>query len=166
VVPHPASPPATAGRRTAAQRLVPAAATVWAVSGHDDDERRFGLTTTPRGSTVVVEVSGELDLYSAPELMQVVDEAMRDAGTETVVIDLSEVDFLGSSGLGVLASLATRATVPTSPREGTGAPEAALRVVAPPDHRPVTRPWQAMSLQQILPLYPTVESAVEGGREH
>jgi anti-sigma B factor antagonist len=139
---------------------------VYAVSGHDDDgERQFHLTTTPRGSTVVVGVSGELDLHSAPPLMEAVDEAMRSHGTDLVVIDLSEVDFLGSSGLGVLANLATRATVPTSHRQGGSVPQTPLRVVAPSDHRPVTRPWQAMSLQQILPLYPTVDEAVEGGLE-
>ncbi|MCO1655784.1 STAS domain-containing protein [Pseudonocardia humida] len=134
------------------------------MSGHDD-EQRFGLTTTSRGPAVVVGVSGELDLHSAPRLMDVVDEAMRDQRTDLVVIDLSAVDFLGSSGLGVLANLATRATVPTSHRQDGTAPPAALRVVAPPDHRPVTRPWAAMSLQQILPLYPTVDDAVEGGLE-
>jgi len=137
---------------------------VGAVSGHDD-EQQFGLTTTSRGPAVVVGVTGELDLYSAPRLMDVVDEAMRDRGTDLVVIDLSAVDFLGSSGLGVLANLATRATVPTSHRQDGAVPPAALRVVAPPDHRPVTRPWEAMSLQQILPLYPTVDDAVEGGLE-
>lgn len=141
-----------------------------AVSGHgfdgdDDGGRQFGLTTTRRGPTVVVAVSGELDLHSAPELMTAVDEAMRAGGTDLVVIDLGEVDFLGSSGLGVLANLATRATVPTSHRQGGDVPPAALRVVSPPDHRAVTRPWEAMSLQQILPLYPTVERAVEGGQE-
>jgi anti-anti-sigma factor len=141
--------------------------TVVAVSGHDDDgARQFGLTTTRRGPTVVVAVSGELDLHSAPELMTAVDEAMQAGSTDLVVIDLGEVHFLGSSGLGVLANLATRATAPTSHRQDGGAPpQAALRVVSPPDHRAVTRPWEAMSLQQIMPLYPTVERAVEGGLE-
>ncbi|WP_214405694.1 STAS domain-containing protein [Pseudonocardia lacus] len=132
------------------------------MSGHDDDgERQFALTTAARGETVVVGVSGELDLHSAPRLMEAVDEAMQ--RTELVVIDLTEVDFLGSSGLGVLANLATRATVPTSHRQGGPRPPADLRVVAPPDQRAVTRPWEAMSLQQILPLYPTVDDAIEGG---
>lgn len=135
---------------------------MYAVSGHDDEERQFGLTTTSRGPTVVVGVLGELDLHSAPRLMEAVDEAMRDERTDLVVIDLSEVDFLGSSGLGVLANLATRATVPTSHRHGGSVPRTALRVVAPPDRRAVTRPWEAMSLQQIMPLYPTVDHAIEG----
>jgi anti-anti-sigma factor len=114
---------------------------------------------------VVVAASGELDLHSAPELMEVVDRAMHDPGTDVVVIDLTDVGFLGSSGLGVLANLATRATVPPSQRQSGQAAPAAVRVVAPPDHRAVTRPWEAMRLEQILPLYPTVSSAVHGDLE-
>ena len=140
-----------------------------AVSGHEDDvddpAEEFRLTTTALGRAVVVAASGELDLHSAPELMAVVDEAMHGPGTDVVVIDLTDVGFLGSSGLGVLANLATRATVPTSQRQGGQSPPAAVRVVAPPDHRAVTRPWEAMRLEQILPLYPTIPSAVNGDLE-
>jgi anti-anti-sigma factor len=135
------------------------------VTGHDDDldARPFGLTRTDiAGATTVVAVSGELDLHSAPELMAVVDDAMREPTTDVVVIDLTDVEFLGSSGLGVLANLATRATQPTSPPHGTTRTRAQLRVVSPPDNHAVTRPWAAMCLQQILPLYPTISSAVEG----
>jgi anti-sigma B factor antagonist len=147
--------------------------TVGTVSGDEDGdeggagttERPFGLSTSELGTATVVAVSGELDLHSAPELMTVLDERMRDPDTELVVVDLTDVGFLGSSGLGVLANLATRATVPTTPRQGGGRPPARLRVVAPPDHRAVTRPWAAMTLQDILPLYPTVGSAVQGDLE-
>jgi anti-sigma B factor antagonist len=146
--------------------------TVGTVSGDGDGpggagatERPFGLSTSRLEQAVVVAVSGELDLHSAPELMAVLDEHMRDPGTDVVVVDLTDVAFLGSSGLGVLANLATRATVPTTPQHGSGRPGARLRVVAPPDHRAVTRPWAAMTLQEILPLYPTVGSAVQGDLE-
>jgi anti-sigma B factor antagonist len=142
--------------------------TVGTVSGDEDDagpdERPFGLSTGVLGSATVVAVSGELDLHSAPELMAVLDERMRDPDTELVIVDLTDVAFLGSSGLGVLANLATRATIPTTGRRGAR-PPARLRIVAPPDHRAVTRPWQAMVLQEILPLYPTVGSAVQGDLE-
>lgn len=117
----------------------------------------MSLTTTPAGSAVVVAVHGELDLHTAPELMKVVDEALDDRTLDAVVIDLSDVEFLGSSGLGVLANIATRAAAPASGGTGTGV---AVRVVAPADHRPVTRPWAAMNLQQILPLHPTVDAAL------
>jgi anti-sigma B factor antagonist len=140
---------------------------VCTVSGEEDDaspnEAPFGLRTSELGPAVVVAVSGELDLHSAPELMAALDARMREPGTEVVIVDLTDVAFLGSSGLGVLANLATRATVPTS--HGADRPPARLRVVAPPDHGAVTRPWQAMTLQDILPLYPTVGSAVQGDLE-
>jgi anti-sigma B factor antagonist len=134
-------------------------------AGADTTQRPFGLSTSRLDRAVVVAVSGELDLHSAPELMTVLDEHMRDPGTDLVVVDLTDVGFLGSSGLGVLANLATRATVPTTPAHGSSRPGARLRVVAPPDHRAVTRPWAAMTLQEILPLYPTVGSAVQGDLE-
>src|SRR4051794_12042374 len=144
--------------------------TVGTVSGDEDDttERPFGLSTSRSGDAVVVAVSGELDLHSAPEMMTVLDEHLRDPGTDVVVVDLTDVAFLGSSGLSVLANLATRATAPPTARPGRGrpeAPQARLRVVAPPDHSAVTRPWAAMTLQEILPLYPTVSSAVHGDLE-
>jgi anti-sigma B factor antagonist len=118
-------------------------------------DRLMTLTTIPIGSAAVVEVVGELDLHTAPDLMAAVDDALAHRpGLTTVIIDLSRVDFLGSSGLGVLANLATRATAPDRPA-------VALRVVAPADHRPVIRPWEAMNLQQILPLYPDVAAALD-----
>jgi anti-sigma B factor antagonist len=137
------------------------------VTGHEDDlgARPFRLATTDLGrDAVVVTVSGELDLHSAPELMSVVDEAMRAPDTEVVVIDLTDVEFLGSSGLGVLANLATRATMPIAHAEGTTRTRADLRIVSPPGNLAVTRPWEAMCLQQIMPLYPTISGAVKGAR--
>ena len=116
-------------------------------------DRLMRVTATPIGSAVVVEVVGELDLSTAPELMATIDDALARPGLTLVIIDLSLVEFLGSSGLGVLANSATRAT-------GPGHPAVALRVVAPAEHRPVTRPWEAMTMQQILPLYPTTAAAL------
>lgn len=125
-----------------------------AVDAPEPDDPVMTLTTIPIGSAAVVEVVGDLDLHTAPDLMAAVDDACARPGLELVVIDLSRVAFLGSSGLGVLANLATRAT-------GRDRPAAALRIVAPADHRPVVRPWEAMNLQQILPLYPDTAAALD-----
>lgn len=110
------------------------------------------VTTIDVASAVVVEVAGELDLHTAPELMAALDESLERPGLDVVIVDLSAVTFFGSSGLGVLANLATR-TADRLP--------VALRLVAPADHRTVTRPWRAMNLQQLLPLYPTVAAALD-----
>jgi len=48
-----------------------------------------------------VRVQGEVDLYTAPQLWETLDAAI--AGTpHELVIDLSDVSFLDSSGLSVL----------------------------------------------------------------
>lgn len=113
------------------------------------------LTTTDVASAVVVAVAGELDLHTAPDLLAALDQALERPGLETAIVDLSEVTFLGSSGLGVLANIATRAT-PAHRRA------VAVRIVAPADHRAVTRPWRAMNLQPLLPLYPDITAALDG----
>ena len=111
------------------------------------------MTAVPIGAAMVVEVIGELDLHTAPDLMATVDDILTRPGLAVLIIDLSRVSFLGSSGLGVLANLATRATA----RDRAAVP---LRIVAPAEHRPVARPWEAMHLQQILPLYPHIDAAL------
>jgi anti-sigma B factor antagonist len=59
------------------------------------------------GGAVVVRLTGELDLYNAHEVRDVlVEEAARDP--ERVVIDLSDVDFIDSTALGVLIEARTK----------------------------------------------------------
>lgn len=48
--------------------------------------------------TARVAASGELDIYSAPELSDVIDGYI-DAGVKEVVLDLSGIEFLDSTGL-------------------------------------------------------------------
>jgi anti-sigma B factor antagonist len=51
--------------------------------------------------THVVAVSGEIDLFTAPEFKQRV-AAPIDAGSTRVIVDLTETTFIDSSSLGVL----------------------------------------------------------------
>jgi anti-sigma B factor antagonist len=51
--------------------------------------------------THVVAVFGEIDLFTAPEFKQAVLTVI-DAGSDRVVVDLTEVTFIDSSSLGVL----------------------------------------------------------------
>jgi anti-sigma B factor antagonist len=122
------------------------------------------LTTARVGSTAVVTVTGELDLLTARELMKTVDETLQWPGLTGLVVDLTTVSFLGSSGLGTLAELATRTTAPGGSggyRSQPPAPVPPLRIVAPPDNTAVLRPWETMNLQQILQLHPDLDSALE-----
>ncbi len=52
------------------------------------------------GRTVVV-VVGEIDVYTAPKLRDKITELVN-AGNRTLLVDLEKVEFLDSTGLGVL----------------------------------------------------------------
>lgn len=65
----------------------------------------FKVTVGERGGWTVLQVSGEMDLVTSPELRQRVHSAVAE-GRHRVVLDLSEVVFCDSSGVGVL--IATR----------------------------------------------------------
>jgi anti-sigma B factor antagonist len=111
----------------------------------------------------VVTIAGELDLLTTRKLLSVVDEALEWPGITALVIDLTDVSFLGSSGLGTLAELATRTTAVPGPGpypDPTPVTRPALRLVSSPDNHAVIRPWETMTLQQILPLHPDVASAL------
>lgn len=55
----------------------------------------------------VVAVQGEIDLFTAPELKQVLAEAI-EAGRTRIVVDLTETTFLDSTALGVLIGAVKR----------------------------------------------------------
>jgi anti-sigma B factor antagonist len=122
------------------------------------------LTAARVGSAAVVTVGGELDLQTARDLMSTVDETLQWPDLSGVVVDLTAVSFLGSSGLGTLAELATRTTAPAGSggyRTQPPQPLPPLRLVAPPTNRAVIRPWETMNLQQILPLHPDLAGALD-----
>jgi anti-sigma B factor antagonist len=60
------------------------------------------------GTTWELCVEGEVDLVSAPGLAEAIRSGLR-AGPETLVVDLSKVEFIDSSGLHVLIEARHRA---------------------------------------------------------
>jgi anti-sigma B factor antagonist len=64
--------------------------------------REFCLETIgPAGDCAVLQVSGEVDVYTAPMLRERIRE-LAARGTVHLIADLGQVDFLDSTGLGVL----------------------------------------------------------------
>jgi len=59
------------------------------------------LSTREVDGTTIVAVGGEIDVYTAPKLRDKITELVAD-GTYTIVIDMESVEFLDSTGLGVL----------------------------------------------------------------
>lgn len=59
------------------------------------------VTESAQGGWTVLRIRGELDLVTSPAVRQSVHDAVAD-GRHDVVLDLSEVLFCDSSGVGVL----------------------------------------------------------------
>ena len=59
------------------------------------------IATTPGSDRYVITVSGEVDLASSPDLDTAIIAAI-ESGSSSLVIDLTDVSFMDSSGLGVI----------------------------------------------------------------
>ena len=98
----------------------------------------------------VVVARGEIDLASVPALQEVL-EGLGD-GTSVVVVDLSEVSFLDSSGLRVLAQCQRRLSRATGPIP--------LRLVVA--GRAVERVFDVTGLRSFFEVYDTRDAAIRG----
>jgi anti-sigma B factor antagonist len=110
--------------------------------------RGFIATETPRAGITLLRVSGEHDLYTAPDLRDRLKQALS-AGD--VVVDLSEATFVDSSILGALLSARQRAA-----EDGRGfavsLDEAASRTVR--------QVFEITGLIPAMPVLPSVEEAM------
>ena len=61
----------------------------------------LSVTSRQEGARTVIAVGGEIDVYTAPKLRDQITELVA-AGRTSLIIDLENVDFLDSTGLGVL----------------------------------------------------------------
>jgi anti-sigma B factor antagonist len=71
-----------------------------AIIGEEDD-MDLSLNTRHESGRTIIEVGGEIDVYTAPKLRDRISELVAD-GNYNLVIDMENVDFLDSTGLGVL----------------------------------------------------------------
>jgi anti-sigma B factor antagonist len=102
----------------------------------------------PTGDCAVLQIAGELDAYTAPVLR----DRMRDltaVGVRYVIADLRQVDFLDSTGLGVLIGGLKRF------REHGGS----LAPVA--SQTRILKIFQITGLTSVLPPHPTVADAID-----
>ncbi len=104
----------------------------------------------PRPGAVLLEVHGEVDTLTAPRLEAGLDDALDVARTEdrAVVVDLTGVTFLASSGLAVLIHGARRVTARAS----------RLHVVTAT--RAVSRPITVTGADALFDTYADVASAL------
>ena len=107
-------------------------------------------TSVANSGATILKATGRLDMVAAPQFKDLVVAAVS-ADKTPVVIDLSGVDFMDSSGLGALIS-GLRATRQTgSDLRIAGATSQVLSVL------------KMTNIDRILPPYPDVAEALRGG---
>lgn len=106
----------------------------------------------PEPGSVVVHLRGEVDMASVPRLGELIEQRLTAAYLRSVVLDLSEVDFLSTGGLEMLLRAQRRA-------ENRGV---TLYIV--PDERCVSRLVQLTGTEDRFHLCSSVSEAVAAAR--
>lgn len=105
------------------------------------------ITTSEAGEVHIVHVSGEIDVTSAAVLRDALEALIAD-GRRRLTLDLSEVTFMDSTGLGIVVGRLKR----LSRHGGTMTVAAA--------HPRVLRVFSITGLDQLLDVHADVEAAV------
>lgn len=108
----------------------------------------YGVSRRREADTVVLSVTGALDILTAAdfteELLAAIGEAPR-----AVIVDMSDLDFLASAGMSALV-------------EGHRAAESGTTLVVVADGPATSRPLTITGLTELIALYPTLADAVTG----
>jgi anti-anti-sigma factor len=107
----------------------------------------FEVSSSRAADILIVEVAGEVDMATSPQVVEAVESASN--GCRRVVVDLTEVTFLDSSGLNALVNC----------RRSLAARDVDLRVVSPSDHV-VRRVFEIAQLTDELGVVETFDAAL------
>lgn len=111
----------------------------------------LSLDQRKHGEWVVVEVGGELDLYTAPNFRESVLEAATDEGSPKVIVDFHRLAFIDSSGLGAIIACLKNL------RERGGE-----LTLAAPDGSGLRRLLDLTGLDRVLTVYRSVDEIPTG----
>ena len=106
----------------------------------------FAVHSREVGADTVIAVSGELDVHTAPDLTEVLSPAI--AARQPVIVDLTDVTFMDSSGLSVFVTALKRA------RE---ADTTLVLVVSEPR---VMRVFSITGIDTLIDIHATLDSAL------
>jgi len=107
----------------------------------------LSVTSREQGGRTVVEVGGEIDVYTAPVLRERLNDLVGE-GHHHLVVDMERVDFLDSTGLGVLVGGLKRV------RSNDGS----LHLVCTQEK--ILKVFRITGLTKVFPIHDTVSDAV------
>jgi anti-sigma B factor antagonist len=105
-------------------------------------------TERASGDTYVIALTGEIDLYTAPEFKQQLLDVIGQ-GAKHVVVDLTDTTFIDSTTLGVLVGGVKR----LRPNDGQ------LSIVC--SDRNITKIFEITGLNRVFPIHATRPEALE-----
>jgi anti-sigma B factor antagonist len=108
----------------------------------------LGLEVREVGSHSVAQVRGEIDVYTAPKLRERLIELVSE-GSYHIVVDLERVDFLDSTGLGVLVGALKR----VKSHDGS------LSLVCTQDK--ILKIFEITGLDLVFPIYASEKEATQ-----
>jgi len=111
------------------------------------DSLNIDLATERNGTVQLFRLTGNLDVATSPTLRAALMEAAEHED-HSIVVDLTQLEFLDSTGLGALIGAHRRA----SERKGS------FRIVA--HEGQILRLLRITGLLDVLPVYPTIEVAL------
>ena len=97
----------------------------------------------------VVAVSGEVDVYSAPELKESLTKLLH-SGAKSIVVDLTDVAFLDSTGLGALVEA----------RAATAEAGGSLPIVC--SHERILKLFTITGLDGVFSIHKSTDEALAG----
>jgi anti-sigma B factor antagonist len=107
----------------------------------------LSLSTRTQREHTVLEVGGEIDVYTAPQLRERLIELV-EGGQQHIVVDMEQVEFLDSTGLGVLVGGLKRVR----------AQDGSLRLVCGQER--ILKIFRITGLEKVFGIYPSVDEAV------
>src|SRR5213596_49571 len=99
------------------------------------------------GDASLLSLRGEIDVYTAPRLRQTLIDLV-EGGATNIVVDMEKVDFLDSTGLGVLVGGLKR----VKDREGT------MKLVATQDR--ILKIFDITGLSKVCPIFGSLDQAL------
>ena len=105
------------------------------------------VETGTKNGTSVVTLRGEIDVYTAPRLRQTLIDLVEGGATD-IVVDMEKVDFLDSTGLGVLVGGLKR----VRDREGS------MKLVAT-QYR-ILKIFDITGLSKVFPIFDSLDKAL------
>ena len=108
----------------------------------------LSLSTHTVGEHTVLEVGGEVDVYTAPRLRQALIDLVSQGATD-IVVDMDKVDFLDSTGLGVLVGWLKR----IKSNDGD------LKLVVTQDR--IMKIFDITGLSKVFPIHGSLDDALQ-----